>query len=230
MTARASQGAPTLLDQYLPTYDVSDSVATTVNADVATTWEALLQVDLLDVARRHPLVGVLGALRALPDIVTHLTHGETPPKPPARLRLRDTAEMLASEGGWILLGERPQDEIALGLVGKFWRPVIAFATVRPGAFKDFADPGYAKTIYSLSVRPIDARHTLLCGVMRTATTDEQARTWFRRYWTLGVGSGAHVLVNRLLDMARQRAEAACSKALEGERASTPRANAVDDQC
>ena len=30
--------------------------------------------------------------------------------------------------------------------------------------------------------------------MRTATTDEHARRWFRRYWTFGVGSGAHILV------------------------------------
>lgn len=197
-----------LLDEYLPAYDVSDSVATTVAADVATTWEALLQVDLLDVGRRHPLVGVLGALRALPDVVSHLLHGEAPPTPPARMRLRDIGEIPASAGGWVLLGERPNDEIALGLVGKFWRPVIEFATVRPDAFREFAEPGYAKTIYSLSVRPIDARHTLLCGVMRTATTDEQARTWFRRYWTLGVGSGAHVLVYGLLETARDIAEAA----------------------
>jgi hypothetical protein len=35
--------------------------------------------------------------------------------------------------------------------------------------------------------------------MRTATTDEQSRRWFRRYWTLGVGSGAHVLVNGLIE-------------------------------
>lgn len=230
MTARASQGAPTLLDQYLPAYDVSDSVATTVNADVATTWEALLQVDLLDVARQHPFVGVLGALRALPDTVSHVFHGEAPPKTPARMRLRDTAVIPASAGGWVLLGERPHDEIALGLVGKFWRPVIAFATVRPEAFRDFADPGYGKTIYSLSVRQIDACHTLLCGVMRTATTDEQARTWFRRYWTLGVGSGAHVLVNGLLDIVRQDAEAACSRTRDGEPASMPSANVADDQC
>jgi hypothetical protein len=33
--------------------------------------------------------------------------------------------------------------------------------------------------------------------MRTATTNEHARRWFRRYWTVGVGSGAHVLVRAL---------------------------------
>jgi hypothetical protein len=30
--------------------------------------------------------------------------------------------------------------------------------------------------------------------------------WFRRYWTFGVGSGAHVLVNGVIDMAREAAE------------------------
>jgi hypothetical protein len=42
--------------------------------------------------------------------------------------------------------------------------------------------------------------------MRTATTDEHARRWFRRYWTFGVGSGAHILVGALLDSARRAAE------------------------
>lgn len=61
-------------------------------------------------------------------------------------------------------------------------------------------------IYSLSVRAIDQHRTMLTGVMRTATTDEYARRCFRRYWTLGVGSGAHVLVNGLLDVTRELAE------------------------
>ena len=43
--------------------------------------------------------------------------------------------------------------------------------------------------------------------MRTATSDAPARRWFRRYWTLGVGSGAHVLVNGVIETAKQTAEA-----------------------
>jgi hypothetical protein len=42
--------------------------------------------------------------------------------------------------------------------------------------------------------------------MRTATTDEHARAWFRRYWTFGVGSGAHVLATALLDVVREDVE------------------------
>src|SRR5690349_12387515 len=103
-----------IVDDFLPIYDVSDSVATVVEADVSTTWDALMEVDLLEVGRRRPLVGLLGALRMLPEIVSHLLHGEPPPASPKHLRLRDTTSLPQDQGGWILLGERPRDEIALG--------------------------------------------------------------------------------------------------------------------
>jgi hypothetical protein len=195
-----------LVDEFLPVFDVSDSVATVVDADAKTTWDALMQVDLIEVGRRRPMVAVLGALRALPEIVSHVLHGESPPHAPKHMRLRDTTDIPLGEGGWVLLGERSGDEIALGLVGKFWRPVISFAKVTADEFRDFAEPRYAKTIYSLSVHALGERRTLLTGVMRTATTDEQARRWFRRYWTFGVGSGAHVLVNGVIELAREIAE------------------------
>ena len=197
-----------LVDEFLPEYDVSDAVATVVDADLATTWDALMEVDMIDVGRRRPLVGVLGAIRILPDIVGQMLHGETPQRPPEHLRLRDITKLSLDNGGWVLLGERPREEIALGLVGKFWRPVIEFAKVPAPAdrYREFAEPGFAKTIYSLSVRALDSHRTLLSGTMRTATTDVRARRWFRRYWTFGVGSGAHILVNGLLDVTREIAE------------------------
>jgi hypothetical protein len=194
-----------VVDEFLPTYDVSDAVASVVDADVAATWDALLEADLIEVGRRRPLAGFFNVLRALPDITSKLVHGKSLLKPPDRMRLKDMTEMTLGEGGWVLLGERPHDEIALGLVGKFWRPVIPFARVSADEFTDFARPGWAKTVFSLSVRGLE-QGTLLSGVMRTATTDGHARRWFRRYWTLGVGSGAHVLVNGLLELVKERAE------------------------
>jgi hypothetical protein len=196
-----------LVDEFMPVYDVSDAVATVVEADLATTWAALMEVDLIEVGRKRPLVAVLGALRVLPDVVSHLLHGELPPRQPEHLRLRDLTAIPLDKGGWVLPGLREQDEIALGLVGTLWRPVIEFARISSAAeFRDFAEPRFAKTIYALSVRTLDSRRTLLSGVMRTATTDEPARRWFRRYWTFGIGSGAHLLVNGLLDVTREIAE------------------------
>ena len=196
-----------LVDEFMPIYDVSDAVATVVEADVATTWDALMGVDLIDVGRKRPLVAVLGGLRIFPDVVSHLLHGELPSRQPEHMRLRDITSIPLDEGGWVLLGLRAQDEIALGLVGKLWRPVIEFAKVSsPDEFAIFAEPGFAKTIYALSVQAVGEERTRLCGVMRTATTDEHARRWFRRYWTFGIGSGAHLLVNALLDVTREMAE------------------------
>jgi hypothetical protein len=196
-----------LADEFLPVYDVSDAVATVADANPESAWRTLLDVDLLKLGREAPMVGMLGALRMLPEIIGHLLHGERPAKPPKAMRLRDLPSIPMSEGGWILLGERAGHEIALGLVGKFWRPAIEFARITSAdEFRDFHEPGFAKTVYDLSVREIGPNRTLLSGLMRTATTDEHARRWFRRYWTFGVGSGAHILVGALLDSARRAAE------------------------
>jgi hypothetical protein len=193
-------------DHFLPVYDVSDGVATVVKADAARTWAALMEVDLIELGRRRPLIGMLGALRIAPELVGHLLRGEPPAKPPKTIRLRDMTTLPTSGGGWVLLAERPPEAIALGLVGKFWKPVIEFAEVTGDDFRDFSEPGYAKTVYALSVKPLDnGSGTLLSAVMRTATTDEHARRWFRRYWTLGVGSGAHLLARGLIDAAREDA-------------------------
>jgi hypothetical protein len=197
-----------LLERYLPLYDVSDSVARVVVADIATVWQTLVEADLIEVGRKHPLVGVLGFARMLPEVAGHLLHGERMPDQPERLRLRETTELPATKGGWVLLGERENDELALGLIGKFWRPVIEYANVQAEEFRSFSEPGWAKTVYDLQVSRIEEGRTLLTGTMRTATTDGAARRWFHRYWTLGVGSGAHVLVDGLLDVVRDQAEAA----------------------
>ena len=194
-------------DQLLPIYDLSDAVAVVVEADPERTWSALLDVDLVELGRRRPLIGILGALRVLPELIGQLMRGERPARPPKRVTLRDMTAVPMTGGGWVLLAERPPEHIALGLVGKFWRPVIEFADVDAGGFRDFVEPGFAKTIYSLTVEPLgDGRRTQLAAVMRTATTDGHARRWFRRYWTLGVGSGAHVLARGLIDAAREAAE------------------------
>jgi len=85
--------------------------------------------------------------------------------------------------------------------------VIEYAHVAAGDSSAFSQPGYPKTVYALAVRPLESGEgTLLSAVMRTATTDERARRWFRRYWTFGLGSGADVLAGGLLDAARENAE------------------------
>jgi hypothetical protein len=80
----------------------------------------------------------------------------------------------------------------------------AGAHVPADRFRDFDKPGYAKTVYALSVRPLADGRSPLPGLMRTATCGEHAR----RCWTFGVGCGAHILVRALLEMVRETAEGA----------------------
>ena len=60
---------------------------------------------------------------------------------------------------------------------------------------------------------VDADIANTWAALMAATTDEHARRWFRRYWTYGVGSGARVLVNGLLDVTREIAESRQRRAL-----------------
>jgi len=55
-----------LIDEAMPVYDVSDAVATVVDADVGTTWDALMEVDLLEVGRKKPAVALGNAHRCRP--------------------------------------------------------------------------------------------------------------------------------------------------------------------
>ncbi len=194
-----------IYEELLPVFDTSDEAAVVVHADADTTWEALLATDLLEVGKSHKLVGGLSILRALPQIAAGLAHGETPEKMPESLRLGDMTDDASGDGTWVRLGERPHEEIDFGLVGKFWKPVIEYASVPAEQFADFSEPGWAKTIYAFKLTPVDSG-TLLTSIMRTATTDEHARKWFRRYWTYGVGSGAHILAAGMVDAARSAAE------------------------
>ena len=90
--------------------------------------------------RRRPLVGMLGALRMLPELVGHLLRGEPPAKPPKAMRLRELTTLPMSGGGWVLLADRLAAAIALGLVGKFWKPVIDFAEVTADGFATSLSP------------------------------------------------------------------------------------------
>ncbi len=207
MTATPSH-RPTdaLVERFLPAYDVSTTIAVRVAADSARTWQALHEADLIEVGKRRPLVGLLGGIRALPEIASTVVRGEKSAPMPERLTLKDTTMPQFGAGAWIFLGEQPQRELALGLVGKFWRPIIQYVEVDAASFRDFDQPGFAKTVYALAVAESVDGGTLLTGTMRTATTSDSARRWFNRYWTLGVGSGAHALVRGLLESVKEDAE------------------------
>lgn len=184
-----------LIESALPAYDTMIAEQVLVAADPATTFQAARSLDLLTV--QTPLLSASMWIRALPQ---RLLRKATPP--PSRLVMSEI-----ELPGWLPLGERPNQELAFGAVGKFWRPVIEWRDVAPVDFAGFAEPGWGKIAANFAVAPYGAGHTLLSYQCRTATTDPGSRRRFVRYWWLVRPFVAHIM-RATLNAIKADAEAA----------------------
>ncbi len=95
-----------------------------------------------------------------------------------------TINDLDAGSDWVLLGEQPGQEIVFGAIGKAWQPIVRWVPVEARDFVDFAEPGYAKVVCSISALPYGQRRTLVTAEMRVVLTDPHAWLSFRRYWRI----------------------------------------------
>jgi hypothetical protein len=80
--------------------------------------------------------------------------------------------------GWMPLGEEPDIEFVVAVVGRFWRRDYGWHAVSPDQVVVFDEPGYAKLAVSFRVQRIAEVGSLLRYEVRTATTDDSARRRF----------------------------------------------------
>jgi len=170
-----------LLDALMPTCDASLAEHTIVEADRSTTFDAARDLDFLEV--RTPILVAAMWVRGLPARLTHQVEAV----PPTLILSEETMP------GWVLLGERPDEEIAFGAVGVFWHPQIVWHPVARDDFAGFAEPGFGKIACNFSVRPYGDGATLLSYECRTATTDPVSRRGFARYWRVIRPFVAHIM-------------------------------------
>jgi hypothetical protein len=170
-----------LLDDALPTFDVTEAAHTIVRADRPTTFAAARDLDFLRV--RTPLLTSAMWVRGLPARLVHRADDV----PPTLVLSEETMP------GWLLLGERPGDEIAFGAVGVFWHPQIEWHEIDRDDFASFAEPGFGKIACNFSVRPYGDAASLLSYECRTATTDTASRRAFARYWRVVRPFVAHIM-------------------------------------
>ncbi len=170
-----------LLDDVMPTADATIAEHIVVHADRAAVFAAARDLDFLRV--RTPILVAAMWVRGLPARVT----GRTDVVPPTLVLSEETMP------GWVLLGERHDEEIAFGAVGVFWTPKIEWRTTTRDEFADFAEPGFGKIACNFSVRPYGNGSTLLSYECRTSTTDDASRRAFARYWRLIQPFVAHIM-------------------------------------
>ncbi|MGW6442691.1 hypothetical protein [Lentzea sp. NPDC055074] len=168
--------SPLLVDRFAPRCEFGRTDHVVVEADPATAFQAVHDLDLTEL--HGFLVTAAVRLRELPEAWRERDR-RTP-----RRRTRLTINDLATGSDWVVLGEQPGQEIVFGAIGKVWQPVVKWVPVEARDFTDFAEPGYAKVVCSISVLPYGERRSLVTAETRVVLTDPHAWLSFRRYWRI----------------------------------------------
>jgi hypothetical protein len=158
-----------LVDDFLPDYDVVEHHAIDVEAPVDDVYRAVKELDLA----RSPIVLALLFARGLPHLFTGAV------KPKRHLRLDDIIE-----SGFVVLGEEPDRELVLGIVGKFWQLSSGVLRIEPDEFTGFDTPGFAKAAWNFVVSARPGGGSRVETETRVVCTDDDARRQFSRYWWL----------------------------------------------
>jgi hypothetical protein len=186
-----------LIERFMPTYEVAERHEIRVDAPAEYVFAAAREMDV----NRSPLVRAVFAVRTLPSRL----HGETPRQSSAPL----LAETLAL--GWRILAETPDREVVVGAVTQPWRAEVEFRGLDPETFADFAEPGYAKIVWTLEAVPQGRATSLFRTETRVSTTDRRSRALFRRYWAV-FSPGILLIRRQSLKLVKADAERRCSPA------------------
>lgn len=179
-----------LLDEFMPAYEVVERHHVRVAAPAAIALAAACEMDLAQSAIiRGIFKGREFILGAQPD----------------KVRSPRTLLAWARELGWAVLAEIPDREVVLGAVTRPWEANPIFRPLPPHEFAGFRQPGYAKIVWTLRADPIDAMESVARTETRVATTDNAARKKFRRYWSL-VSPGVEVIRWLSLQLVKREAE------------------------
>ena len=154
------------IDEFLPIYSVRASYSIRILAPRSVVYQCLLRSDFSE----HWLVRLLMTLRT----------GKRMPRNPA---LGDIRRRLQGSG-FILLSEVPDEELVLGVAGRFWHPNGGRCLdLDVDGFVDFCRPGYAKAALNFSLVEQSPESTVLSTETRIHCFDS-ARWKFRAYWIL----------------------------------------------
>ena len=176
------------LERWLPEHDVAERHEVSVAAPPEAVDRAIREVSLDDVPLARALVRLRGIRHDRED--------------------GSFVEQLRRRLGAVVVEDRPGHELALGLVGQFWRlrggdgprPRV------PGDFAGFDRPDWGKALVTFEIEP-DGPGSRLATETRVRVPDPAARRRFRRYW-LVVRPFSGLIRILLLRAAKRRAEAA----------------------
>ena len=177
------------LDELLPRPDVAARYETRVRASLERTRQAMREADFSELQLTRILMGL-----------RKLGWG------------RKKAEQAASQedrlraAGFISIPTGSENEMLLGVVGRFWR--LDSGTLCGLTAEDilaFEREGYAKAMWSFTVERVDDTVTRLATETRIVAYGASARRKFRAYWLL-VGPFSGLIRKEMLRLVKRNAE------------------------
>jgi len=160
-----------LIDKYLPTAEFQDHHEARVAAQPDHAYAALRDLDLM----KSIVVRTLFAIRTIPSRFRPHSSAMLSTKPSSFLRA-------ALDAGMVILEEIAGQELVAGAVTRPWEPVPTFRGLPGPEFIAFAEPGFTKVAWNISVAPAGPGYSLVSTETRVAPTDPASRRRFRRYW------------------------------------------------
>jgi hypothetical protein len=184
------------IDEFLPNHDFRAAYQISINAPRSVVYESLLHTDFSELW----LTRLLMTLRTGTLMPHHPVPGDL------RQRLQGT--------GFAMLEEVPDDELVIGVAGRFWRPDGGRCMdLTPANFIAFSRTGYAKVAWNFKLRA-ELPHTgtatgIETTILSTATSIQcfgPSALWkFRVYWTL-VGPFSGLIRKAILKHVKTKAE------------------------
>jgi len=161
-----------LIDEFLPEFEESKSYSISIPAQPNDVYQTLKSANFADLW----VVRILFGIRSLPAILSGKLIKSTG-------KVATIADITRS--GFMLLGENPDHELVIGVVGKFWKMSGNVKhDIQPAQFRSFAQPGFSKAVWNFSLEPTGKNMTRLSTETRIHCTDSDSRKKFKRYWTV----------------------------------------------
>jgi hypothetical protein len=155
------------IDKFLPNYDFSAAYEIRINAPASVVYQSLLRSDFSELW----LVRVLMTIRTGKRLPANRVPGDL------RQRLQGT--------GFVILSEVPNEEIVIGVAGRFWRPDGGRCMeLTAKDFAAFSPSGYAKVAWNFKLRADSTESTVLSTETRIKCFGQAALRKFRIYWSL----------------------------------------------
>ena len=158
------------IDSFAPNPDAVETHSVVINASAETVYHALWTANL----GGSLIIKLLLGLRSLPGFVSR-GFRELPPTQEVTLQT-------LIDSGFGVLAEKPEEEIVLGVKGRFWRPISNLSPFRREDFEGPVPEGFARAVWNFSIKEVSAGRTVLSTETRVICGDRASRRKFRLYW------------------------------------------------